>query len=136
MATKKTIAVITSSPAKASAIADTFLREKCNLLLVTDETEGYDKISADIKKKSRSCKTEVHHCMKDGCWEADAIIMDVGKKNEEEVASLIKEVATQKVVINITRDLTDKNLQQLLPYSRVTTLSEIPSSFTDIIGDD
>ncbi|HVZ98481.1 MAG TPA: hypothetical protein VG847_16485 [Chitinophagaceae bacterium] len=136
MATKKTIAVITSSPAKASAIADAFLHEKCNLLLLANETDGYDKVSAAIKKKSRSCKTEVHHCMKDGCWEADAIIMDVGREDEEDVASLIKEVATQKVVINITHDCDDKKLQQLLPYSRVTTLSEIPSSFKDIIGDD
>lgn len=132
----KTIAVIASSPEKASAIADTFVNEKCNLLLLAKERDGYDKILADIKKKSKSCKTEFHDCMKDSCWEADAIIMDVKMEEEEDVATAIKEVATQKIVVNIGRECDYKKLQQYLPFSRVKTLSRVPVSFKDIINDE
>lgn len=136
MAARKTIAVIASSPSRASAIAGTFLHERCNLLLLAPEKEGYDAVATELKKKSRLCRTEVHRCMKDGCWEADAIIMDVAGSEEAEVASLIREVATQKVVIHISRDCPDKKLQELLPYSRVTDLPDIPPSFREVLGED
>ena len=135
MPVRKTIAVITSVPEKASAIAGAFSRERCNLLILAKEREGYDKVLAAIKRKNEESAVELHDCMRDGCWEADAIIIDVKKEDESEVAESIKEVAIQKIVVNISEEC-DKKLQQLLPYSKVKTLSEIPASFMNIIEDE
>jgi predicted dinucleotide-binding enzyme len=60
--------------------------------------------------------------MKDGCWEADIIILDIPYNEETEVAELIKEVSTQKIVVSFSENknaFENDGLQNLLKYSKV-----------------
>ena len=56
--------------------------------------------------------------MRDGCWEADIIILDISDDEQQEVVELIKEVATQKIVVSFSEN-ENNELQALLKYSKV-----------------
>ncbi|HVY76068.1 MAG TPA: hypothetical protein VG890_14640 [Puia sp.] len=44
-------------------------------------------------------ENEAVTCIKDGCWEADTILLDVAGDQEKETADKIREVSTQKIVL-------------------------------------
>ncbi|HJY21890.1 MAG TPA: hypothetical protein VJ279_03335, partial [Hanamia sp.] len=71
-------------------------------------------------------------------WEADIIILAIPFHEEEMVAEMMKEVATQKIVVSLSDDEnTNGTLQQLLPYSRLVKVSgSINSKNIFISGDD
>lgn len=121
MAAKKTIAIIASTEQKTSTIVNKFLVENYRLLLLEKEPNQLNELSAEIKLKHPSLEFEIVNCLKDGCWEADIIILDVSCGEQKEVAELIKDVATQKPVISFS-DHENIELENLLKHSRVVTV--------------
>ncbi|MDQ2864214.1 MAG: hypothetical protein M3R50_11325 [Bacteroidota bacterium] len=137
MAVKNTIAIIASTKEKAKAIVQKIANKKCRILLVSKHENEYVELQAEVQSKYPAMELDTTDCMKDGCWEADVIIMNVNEDEEKEVSEMIREVATQKLVINFSdseKGCSQENLQRLLSHSRVVRVSG--SGNMEITGND
>ena len=77
-------------------------------------------ITKKITKEYPDAEIESLECVKDGCWEADVIIIAVAPAEEKQVAELMKEVATQKIVVVVSEKENEcEELEKILPYSKV-----------------
>ena len=127
MAAKKTIAIIASTNEKAAAIVNKLSLDNFRLLIVSKYANQFSKLSKDMQSNRPNVELEMIDCMKDGCWEADIIIVDIPYHEETEVATLIKEVSTQKIVVSFSEN-ENSELQNLLKYSKVVTAINIINS--------
>ncbi len=133
MQTKQTIAVIGASGNMGSAISKSLSKGNNRLLLFDNEKEKLETVVNEIKEINASADAEALECPTDASWEADVIILAVPYQAEKEIASKIREVANQKIVISITNPLNEafnglvtapdksaaEELQKLLPNSKV-----------------
>ena len=133
MNTKQTIAVIGATGNMGSAISKSLAKGNNRLLLFANEQDKTAALVNDIKRANVSADVEALACATDASWEADIIIMAVPFQAEKEIASKIKEVANQKIVISIANPLNEtfdgfvttadtsaaEELQKLLPNSKV-----------------
>jgi NADPH-dependent F420 reductase len=133
MATKKTIAVIGATGDMGCAFVKALANSDYRLLLMSRDKDKVGKLSANLKQKNPAADVEVVECEKEACWEADIVLMAVPYEAEREVAEKIREVTTQKVVIDVSNPLNEKydrlitapgtsaaeELQKALPNSKV-----------------
>jgi NADPH-dependent F420 reductase len=133
MATKKTIAVIGATGDMGCAFVKALANSNYRLLLMSRDKNKVGKLSANLKEKNPAADVEVVECEREACWEADIILMAVPYEAEREVAEKIREVTTQKVVIDLSNPLNEKydrlitapgtsaaeELQKELPNSKV-----------------
>jgi predicted dinucleotide-binding enzyme len=146
MAAKKTIAIVGATGKTGAAISRKLVSVGNRVLLIAKNKSKLDILEEDIKRDSAAAEVEVIECLKDGCWEADIIILAIPSSAEKEVAANIKEVATQKIVVrifpveNITAFTTNEmdSLQQLLPNSKIVSAFINPASLyeTTVTGSD
>ena len=133
MAAKKTIAIIGAAGEMGSAIAKALINSNYRLLLMSRNKGNIGKLYAYLKRTSPSAEVAVIECEKEACWEADIILLAVPYKVEKEVAEKIREVATQKIAIDLSNPLNEtydylittpdtsaaEELQTALPNSKV-----------------
>jgi len=133
MATKKTIAIIGASGDMGSAFAKALVNSDYRLLLMSRDKSKVGKLSDYLKGKNPAAEIETSECAKDACWEADIVLLTVPYKIEMEVAEMIREVSTQKVVIDVSNPINEnydhlittpgisaaEELQNMLPNSKV-----------------
>lgn len=122
MALKKTIAIIASSNKKATAIVSKIFLKNYRLLLLSKYENQFEQLSGQLQLEHPGAEFELIDCMKDGCWEADIIILDIPRHEEKVVAELIKEVATQKIVVSFSenkKELGNETLEKLLKNSKI-----------------
>src|SRR5664279_2113108 len=100
MAANKTVAIIAEDGEKIGAIANGLVRQNYRLLMVVKDRIPSAKILKLIKEGAPHADVEIIDCMKDGCWEADMIFIDIPDVAVKEVVEMIKEVATQKIVFS------------------------------------
>ena len=138
MSVKKTIAIVGATEKTGREIAGHFMQADYRLLLVSNNKDQLDYLSKSIKDKKPKAEIDSIDCVKDGCWEADIIILTLPFHEEKIVAEMMKEVATQKIVVSISDDENiNGTLQQLLPYSRLVKVSGILNAKKLLIsGDD
>lgn len=129
MSVKKTIAVVGATENKGTEIANYLADSNYRLLLISNDAERLSYLSENISLTSPNAEIDTLECIKDGCWEADVIVLAVACNEEKRVAELMKEVATQKIVVSISDERnTDEELQRILPYSRLVKVSFAPHS--------
>jgi predicted dinucleotide-binding enzyme len=134
---KKTIAVVGATERNGKAIAKKLASGPCRLLLVSDEATELEQLGNNITAKQPNSDVETLDCIKEGCWEADIIILAVQPEKMLEIASKIKEVATQKIVIEMWDDESNsKELKKILPYSKLVSVSGFGSPEIIINGED
>lgn len=133
MQTKQTIAIIGATGNMGSAIAKAISKGNYRLLLKANEQTGLDTLITEIKAQKPTADVEAAVCPAEATWEADIIILAVPFNAESEIASKIREVANQKIVISIANPLNEtynglvtspdtsaaEELQKLLPNSKV-----------------
>jgi 8-hydroxy-5-deazaflavin:NADPH oxidoreductase len=133
MQTKQTIAIIGATGNMGSAIARSIAKGPYRLLLKGNRQEELDSLVKAIQTKDPQAEVESAVCPTEASWEADIIVLAVPFEAEKEIAPVIKEVASQKIVISISNPLnatynglvTDpetsaaEELQKLLPHSKV-----------------
>ena len=133
MSTKQTIAIIGATGNMGSALAKTLSRGNNRLLLFANNQEKVKALVNDIKSSNKKADVEGIECPTNASWEADIIVMAVPYTAEKEIATRIKEVANQKVVISISNPLNEnydalvtppdtsaaEELQKLMPNSKV-----------------
>jgi predicted dinucleotide-binding enzyme len=120
MATKKTIAIVGATEDAGKAIVNRFASMAYRLLLISQQAGELNKLTEKIARQHPTAEVESLECVKDGCWEADIIIIAVEGAEEQTVAELMKEVATQKIVVVVTQNENEcKEMERLLPYSKI-----------------
>ena len=133
MQTKQTIAIIGATGNMGSAISKGLAKGNYRLLLCGDDLSKTKSLTHQIKSLNPSADVEEIDCSVDACWQADIIIAAVPYAAEKEVASRIKDVANQKIVISIANPMNEtydglvtapdssaaEELQKLLPHSKV-----------------
>jgi hypothetical protein len=123
MAVTKTIALIGEIQGKERFLNP--LAKNHRLLWVTNEDDSYIHSQSAVSEFSEA-EVEIIACAKEGCWEADIIVLEV-QEIERELIQRIREVATQKIVVVLGKngdsvaDLVNQLLmvQVGLPYSKI-----------------
>ena len=121
---KKTVAIIGSTEKSGAAIANKFAVGNNRLLLIANEVNQLSQIARKIKRNNLNAEVEMADCAKEGCWQADIIVLAISFHELKKVIEKISEVATQKIVLFISNEYDESNateLQHLLPHSRIVT---------------
>ena len=134
---KKTIAIVGATEKNGKEIIAKFASAPYRLLLISNEANELEQLGTDITAKYPGIDIETLDCIKDGCWEADIIILAVPQEKILEIATKFKEVATQKIVIEMwSNENNSKELKKILPYSKLVSISGFCSSKITISGED
>ncbi len=152
MSTKQTIAIIGATGNMGSALAKALSKGNNRLLLFANNQEKVKALVDDIRSSNKKADVEGIECPTNASWEADIVVMAVPYTAEKEIATRIKEVANQKVVISISNPLNEnydalvtppdtsaaEELQKLMPNSKVVKAfnTVFASVFTTPVIDD
>ena len=135
MSVMKTIAIVGATEKAGTEIATEFAGKDYRLLLISDNVEKLSILSEKLSQKKSTAEIESIECVKDGCWEADIIFLAVAPEEEKMVAQMMKEVATQKIVVSLSKcDIEHQQLQQILPYSKLVNINHVAGSKEIIIA--
>lgn len=117
----KTIAILADTGNFPAHFLQALAKKDFRLLIVG----GDEKRSLQIKKILESFLTseniEFINCEREGCWEADIIILHEQQDIPPLLISKIKEVSTQKVVLVVSEEK-EVNFTEILPNSKVVML--------------
>ena len=138
MPVKKSIAIVGATEKTGEEISTQFIFSDYSLLLISDDKDRLDFLERKIADKKPKAEINFIECVKEGCWEADIIILAVSNAEEKIVAEMMKEVATQKIVVDVSnKENACGELQEILPYSKLVWISgNFPSKDIIIKGDD
>lgn len=138
MAQKKSIAIIGATEKNGKDLAIQLSQCPFDLLLISNNIEALDHLSEKIKASPSKAEINFIECVKDGCWEADIIILAVPHNDEKMMAEMMREVATQKIIVDFSNEENAGNeLCSILPYSKLVKVSgDFASKEILINGDD
>ncbi len=124
MGIKKTIAIVGATEKRGKEFAKKFSCLPYRLLLISDDNQKLSELKKEVFQHNPLAEIDTIECVKDGCWEADIILFAVAGCDQKNTLKMMKEVATQKIVIVFS----DTDVQKYLPYSKVVMASGISSS--------
>jgi hypothetical protein len=133
---KQTIAIIDADRRESSAIAKKLAGRGYPLLLFTKDPDYFDALALEIMKNNPKANIELMGCEFHATWEADIIILDVEQGVEKIVAEKIGQVATRKIVMLLGNETSSKKFAELLPSSRIITISSISPNSALVHGED
>lgn len=130
---RQTIAIIGASGSMGSAISKSLAKGNYRLILCSSSTDKIRALTKEIKKQYPAADIINLNCSYDASWEADIIILAVPYSAESAIASKIKDVANQKIVVSISNPVNAdfnelampadssaaEELQKLLPHSKI-----------------
>jgi predicted dinucleotide-binding enzyme len=124
MAFKETIAFVELAVEKFPKLINQLAEQNFSLLLVTEDSSQLHALSEEIKSNFPHTNVETVNCVREGCWEADIIIVAETCNAEKELTAKMKEVATQKIVLYIASSKENaleniENIQSFLPHSKI-----------------
>lgn len=127
MALKETIAFagITNTASCATYITK-LAQARYSLLLVSSPDNSLQELADQVLSHVPEAKVDVMACAKDGCWEADIIVVFGETGLNAGFLNKIKAVSTQKIVVGVWlgdgshgEPYPNKGLVELLPHSKV-----------------
>ena len=129
MKVKETIAFIGKADETSARLIERLAARQYPVILVDSGNSGFGEVSLGILDHDPTADVALVECAREGCWEADVIILTDGFIPDPETLERVRTVATQKTVISLSGDETDaggpektKKLKRLLPYSTVTQI--------------
>lgn len=136
---KRTIAIVGTAGEVAGDLIPGLSNAGFEVLLISRQQEGL----RSVEESGQQSPIRLVDCAREGCWEADIILLTVAPELEEAVSEL-KEVATQKIVLLISGNNDTefhyqaiRKLQQWLPYSKIiSALHDKNTSGMHICGED
>ena len=140
---KQTIAIVGAEGKTGSVFALGLIQLNLyRVLLLSEDEGGLDNLSRQILLLSPGADIELISCLKDGCWEADLIIVDVPHASIQEVTDKIREVSTQKIVFAILKNENNilspvpaaQEWQQLLPNAKVVIALNNPDTLMAVMA--
>ncbi|MEO7313938.1 MAG: hypothetical protein ABIW47_02045 [Ginsengibacter sp.] len=137
MSSKKIIAIVGATEEKGIDLFHKTAKSESRFLLVSGEKEKLGTLINEYAISHPHTETEVSDCVKNGCWEADIIIIAVSDFDEEERFGLMKEVATQKIVVTLSDNYDYiKKIHQKLPFSKLVNVDSSNAENLIIQGED
>ena len=134
---KKTIAIVGATESPGKIIAEKFASMPYRLLLISNKTNELDILKNSLSVINPETEIEALDCVKDGCWEADIIILAVPSNNMKHIVERIREVATQKIVVEVIIEKENREeLSKSLPYSKLVNVSGDFQAQLFICGED
>jgi len=130
MAVKKTIAIVGATEKAGAEIAKRFSSMPYRLLLISKNEQQLSQLFDEISKRNPIAEVDTIECVKEGCWEADIIILAVPGCEEKHAAEMMKEVATQKIVVALSKE----EVENVLPYCKVVRVTGISGNEVTISG--
>ena len=119
MKAKKTIAILGLKKGTEKAFLDE-LANNNRLLIVSEDINDCAKASDYISQTRTDYEVELVNCPKDGCWEADIImIWNPSQFNPTELLRL-QSVAIQKIVLMV---LEEKIIPPPFPHSKIVVMT-------------
>lgn len=140
MATKETIALVGNANEICAELVHKLAGECYRLLLITEDDHQLRGVVDQVQEQWSDAEIEIIHCVKEGCWEADIIVL-LGEVDYEGIfINRIREVSTQKIVVGISvknfnakaSSVETGDLKSLLPHSKIVQLiynSELTTAF-------
>ena len=127
MALKETIAFAgITNIASCAAFIIRLAQERYPLLLVSSPDNSMQDLAEQVLSHVPEATVEAMACAKDGCWEADIIVVVGDTSLNEAFLNKIKAVSTQKMVVGVwlgnmshEEAFPNKDLVELLPHSKV-----------------
>lgn len=126
---KKTIAILGDNKGIFPNVMQVVMKQDLRLLFVTEDEAKKLEISRHPKFRQATAEVEFLSCERDGCWEADMIMLVDPDTSSASLVEKIKEVATQKIVLVASEGKTIKDepdLRELLPWSKVVEIKLNP----------
>jgi hypothetical protein len=123
MMAKTTIAIVEATETAGIEVAKRLALHDYRLLLISGDEIELTKLAARIIQIP-TAEVETINCLKEGCWEADIIVIAASKIPVENIATKIRDVATQKIIVEIvtgSQMSVNETLHLLLPYSKIVT---------------
>ena len=134
MKVKETIAFIGETDEVCSQLIQKLAAENYPLVLVTREGNYFGDLTRQILGRIPDADIEMIDCVREGCWEADVIVLRNRASLDTELSEKIREVASRKILVCLL-DAGDpisfpalKNMQQLLPNTEVIQVIADPAS--------
>lgn len=123
---KKTIAVLRNSGEFSPLIMEILLQQDLRLLFVSEDKYKNEKLEKQLEAKPTVAEIDFITCEREGCWEAEIIIVNQSDKFSYDLIEKIKEVATQKIVLSVSEDAEQSDytgLEKLLPFSKLVKIN-------------
>ena len=123
---KKTIAILGDNKGIFPNVMQVLMKQDLRLLFVSEDEAKKLEISRQLEHQNATAEIEFLSCEKDGCWEADMIMLFNPDHSSASLVEKIKEVATQKIVLVASERKTIKDepdLRELLPLSKVVEIN-------------
>lgn len=145
MKVKETIAFIGETDEICSDLIQKLAAENYPLVLVAKEGNHFEKLSGQILNHKPDADIETIHCEREGCWEADVIVLTHAANPDPKLLEKIKEVVNQKILVYILNEkdrgpLTEEEItisKQILTNTEVVQVIADPvSKEMDISGTD
>ena len=119
---KKTITVLGDAGAFFAKGIEILMKQDLRLVFVSEDEMPNSKLRSRLPNTQAVAEVEFTSCERDGCWEADIIVLTQPETISPALLGKIKEVATQKIVMVVNEKKVEHDnsmLQQLLPNSKV-----------------
>ena len=100
----QTVAVIGATEDVGPAIVNELAGRGYRLLLISDNNNQIEILTNRIRQSNSYTIVEMISCAKEGCWEADMILLVGRLHNEVELAEKIGEVAVGKIIVSVNPD--------------------------------
>ena len=126
---KKTIAILGNNKGIFPNVMQVLMKQNLRLLFVSENEAKKLEISRQPEFQNATAEVEFLSCERDGCWEADMIVLVEPDISSASLVEKIKEVATQKIVLVASegKALNDEpDLRELLPWSKVVEIKRNP----------
>lgn len=121
----KTIAIIAEKEEYPLELLQVLAKQELQLLFVSSDQETNLRLIRQFDQLETVAEVDFISCEREGCWEADLIILYKPAKFLSTIIERIREVAIQKTILVISERNTQKNdlnIQELLPHSKVIDL--------------
>lgn len=128
METKKTIAILGIEKGLEKAFLDQLANDN-RLLIISSKPGDCGQVSDYLSQNRFKEQAELVECPKDGCWEADIIMLWHPENQSVEELSKLQEVATQKIVLLIIeKEASGKVHIPSFPHSKIVKLNIKPNT--------
>lgn len=118
----KTIAILAEKGKISPELLRVLGKSNLRLLFVAENEENKNQLVERLQPLGLKAEIDFTSCGKEGCWEADKILLLRSAEPSEVFIDQIKEVATQKPVWVVSEETETKDqadLKRLLPNSKV-----------------
>ena len=135
---KQTIAIAGAERKMGSLVTRKLLHLGQYRILILTEGGAPVSLPQEWRMPNAGTGPEIVDCLKDGCWEADMIVLDIPVASIQEAADKIREVSTQKIIFVVSGDPEEaadpaETWRNLLPNAKtVVALNLLNSTATPL----